>query len=226
MKTIASIAACGAGRDAVGRPGAGLGQRQSLRRQHEPQLRLDQSLQCLWRQHESYVRRRHLAHQRVRRQHVALVRRRHLAHQRLRRHHLRRLRLGLGAYLSFGRDRLSSAGLSGLRLSSCLPRVSDVPGLPPAGRGAVLLVGLLRLRGGRRRNRGHCRRRGRRIGQHSGGHLERVHGGRRRRQRRHCRSDQRGLQRRRCRRGHRGGCAGVGHVRDGGQLCESCPRAR
>ena len=139
---------------------------------------------------------------------------------------VRKVRVGLGAHVSFRCDCLSSSRVLPLPDASRLPGVSDLSGLSPAGRGAVLLVGLLRLRSSRRRDRGRCRWSGSSVGQHGSRDFERVLGGCCRRQRRHGRGDQRGLQRWGCHRGHHGGRAGVGHLRDGRQLCDVCPRAR
>ena len=63
------------------------------------------------------------------------------------------VRRGRRAHVSVGRDRLPSCRVLSLPDASRLPGVSDLSGLSSAGRGAVLLVGLLRLRGGRRRGR-------------------------------------------------------------------------
>ena len=86
-------------------------------------------------------------------------------------------------------DGLPPAGLSG---------VSDLSGVPPAGRGALLLDRLLRLRGGRGCGRRHGGGRGGRLGEHGGRHLERVQRGRGGGQRHHGGRHRRGVQCRRC----------------------------
>ena len=176
MKTIISAAVAAPRRRTVDRSGRSLFQGQPRRRQHDPQRGLDQPREPLWRQLDARRGRGHRAHQHVRRQHGARLWWRHRAHQHLRRQHLRQSRRGRVPHVSFRRDRLPPAGLS---------RVSDLSGLSPAGRGAVLLVRLLRLRSGRRCRRRHGGRRGRGFRQHGSSDVERVRGRRCHRQREH-----------------------------------------
>ena len=63
------------------------------------------------------------------------------------------------------------------------PAYPTYPGLSPASRGALLLVGMLRLCGRRRRGRRHGGRRRRCVREYGGGNIERVQRGSRRRQR-------------------------------------------
>ena len=73
------------GRGPVDRPGSCLVAREPCRRQHQPQLWLDEPREPLGRRHVAYGRRRDLPLERVRRRHCARVRRRDGAHQHVRR---------------------------------------------------------------------------------------------------------------------------------------------
>ena len=148
----------------------------------------------------------------------ACIRRRDRAHEHVRRQHVRQIRQWCVSHLSLGRDGLSPSGLSGL---------SDLSRVPPARRGSVLLLGLLRLRGGGgcggRRSHGSCCG----VGEYGGRCFECLRGRSSDRQR-----EYRGGDGGRVQRGRRNGrsdgerTARFGYVRHGDELRASFPPAR